>query len=67
MSVKFCVALGMFLTFFPCLLMNEELSFITGIILALGECLSYICDLHRFGKLDYWIFEFCGRAKDAPF
>lgn len=51
MSVKFCIALGMFQTFFPCLLMNEELSFITGITLALGECLSYIRDLHRFGKL----------------
>lgn len=52
MSVKFCIALGMFQTFFPYLLMNEELSFITGITLALGECLSYICDLHRFEKLD---------------
>lgn len=43
----------MFLTFFQCLLMNEQLSFVASVILALVSfrLISAII-LHRFMKLD---------------
>lgn len=68
MSVKFCVVSGMFLTFFQCLLMNEQLSFVASIILALVSfrLISAII-LHRFMKLDEWILIYQGRAKGSPF
>lgn len=68
MSVKFCIVSGMFLTFFQCLLMNEQLSFVASVILALVSfCLISAIILHRFMKLDEWILKYQGRAKGSPF